>query len=61
MKNLVIHILNETMSPPDSEVWLMLCGAFCLVDEETSELTPPMDFVLPGGDITRATCDRCCR
>jgi len=41
----IVHILNQNVSPPAARVWTMHCGAQCFVFDDAST-APETDFVL---------------
>ncbi len=71
----IMHVMNDAANPPDAAVWIMRCGFAVVVDENTGELTPDVDFVGDArltvrsdgrvyntdvhGNIDIVTCERC--
>lgn len=52
-----VHILDEAISPPDSYIWTMWCGANCVVFGD-GKLVPALDFVIER-DTSKSTCEAC--
>lgn len=53
----MIHILRESISPPESIVWTMHCGDQCIANDD-GELIPNLNFYLEN-ESEKATCPRC--
>jgi hypothetical protein len=54
---MIIHILDEEVSPPENFIWRMWCGASCMACDD-GELIPLLDFVLEK-EKHDATCNNC--
>lgn len=54
---MIVHVLRESISPPEAFVWTMWCGDQCVADDEAI-LSPPMDFVLEER-AERSDCEAC--
>lgn len=57
------HVINESMSPDDSEIWVMHCGAACFVLNDgagsmAGTTVPPLDFYSEVA-ANKATCPTC--